>query len=124
MCWRSAGQVRGRTTPETKQGHPAMEEQVLLLLEVFEVINIQQVYFISIFRHLRGCEGPAGPPAGSTGASVTRCKLIRQRAALQQVDATLLDRLNQQNVYHTLNVESNENGQQRQQCALESKVKH
>lgn len=120
MCWRSAGQVRGRTTPETKQGHPTMEEQVLLLLEV---INIQQVYFISIFRHLRGCAGPAGPPAGSTGASVTRCKLIRQRAALQQVDATLLDGLNQQNVYHTLNVESNENGQQRQQCALESKVK-
>lgn len=120
MCWRSAGQVRGRTTPETKQGHPKMEEQVLLLLEV---INIQQVYFILIFRHLRGCEGPAGPPAGSTGASVTRCKLIRQRAALQQIDATLLNGLNQQNVYHTLNVESNENGQQRQQCALESKLK-
>lgn len=120
MCWRSAGQVRGRTTPETKQGHPTMEEQVLLL---FEVINIQQVYFILIFRHLRGCEGPAGPPAGSTGTSVTRCKLIRQRAALQQIDATLLNGLNQQNVYHTLNVESNENGQQRQQCALESKLK-
>lgn len=76
MCWRSSGSGEGQDDTRDggsnlKQGHPEMEEQVLLLLLVFEVCFISMLLKLNNMSiHLGDCERPVGPPAGSTGTFV------------------------------------------------------